>query len=219
MYLMKCVGKLRILHGTIYIFATNTVGREFIDYVISILREFYERVGEVPEFAEVYIYGLRREKLMYIESEALSLGILAVGDFVTLHEAWRGYPRIHISVEDLQGYSQEIIRTLIVHEAAHSLLHGSLKYYFVSIIGTDDEVISSLDQQALVKAVYFASTAIKDLDVSAFLVSKGLIEDAKAYAEFSASQIHEVLNRNDIVSLLHTAKLLAPAIPLSLIHI
>jgi len=100
----------------------STVGevpRSFVEFVRRVLEHFYTslRGVEVPELVEIYIYGSKLDKLLFIEEEARSLGIAAVGDFVTMHEAWRGRPRIHISYEECCSLDRDLLEALLLHEA------------------------------------------------------------------------------------------------------
>jgi len=198
---------------TIAVFILGNVGKNFIDFVIDTLSYFYRSIESGPELVEIYIYGSRIEKLTHLEIEARDLGIVAIGDFITLHEAWRGYPRIHISLEELINTPRDIVKTLLIHEAAHSVLHGSLQYYILSI--TDRELLVRMDREELLKAMYMVSTAVKDLEVAHYLVNINLLNECITYSKYTINQLKSMECNHDLLTLAQISKLLASLVPLS----
>ena len=210
---MKKVHLGKYGNTVIAVFTLGEVSKGFIDFVMDTLSNFYTAIRNPPGFVEVYIYSSRVEKLTHLESEARDLGIVTIGDFITLHEAWRGYPRIHISLEELINIPKSIAIALLIHEAAHSVLHGSLQYYMISII--DDELLIKLDREELFKAMYIVSTAIKDLEVSHYLITTGFLKELIIYSKYTVKQLENVECRRDFMTIAHMSKLLAPLIPLN----
>jgi len=209
---MKQVYLGKVGNTMIAIFILGNVDKNFIDFVIDTLSYFYRSIEGGPEFVEIYVYGSRIEKLTYLEIEARDLGIVAIGDFITLHEAWRGYPRIHISLEELTNIPSDVVRTLLIHEAAHSVLHGSLQYYIVSI--TNKELLARIDREELLRAMYMVSTAVKDLEVAYYLMSINLLNECIIYGKYVVKQLKDLECSQDLLTLAHISKLLAPLIPL-----
>ena len=194
---------------TLKVFEFGTLSREFVNYVISILKEFYNLVEDkAPLYVEVYIYEQSLDKFLVLEKEALELGVIAVGDFITLHEAWRGWPRIHIDFEKCADLHRDILRSLIIHEAAHSVLHASPIYYVVSI---PLDILKDLPIEVAYRILYYASIAVKDLEVSQFLYSLNLKDELFNYSKFLEPYIKECMCSN-IEDLLELAKLITPFI-------
>jgi hypothetical protein len=81
-------------------------------------------------------------------AEASALGVSVIAFYEVMHEAWRGYPRIHVAT----GTSDA---RLLRHEALHALLHGSLDYY---IVACPNDISA--------EALQIASTVVKDLEVA-----------------------------------------------------
>ncbi len=190
----------------------GSVPQGFADFVERVLSSFYSSldVASLPELVEVYIYGSRLEKLAFLEYEARELGVAAIGDFVTLHEAWRGWPRIHVDYEACSELEEQFLEALLIHEAGHSVLHGSPLFYTIAI---DRAVVGELGMDQGLRVLYFCSTAIKDLEVHRLLNRAGFVKQLRSYGEFVAKQIAE-LRCCSYVDIAQLAKLLTPCIVL-----
>lgn len=194
-----------------YVFRVGSVPNSFIDLVLTILKGFYNSLRNVslPEFVEVYVYGTSYEKMMFLEAEARDIGVIVIGDFITVHEAWRGWPRIHIDYEKCNSLEPSYVKALLLHEAAHSVLHGSPLYYLVDI---DQQLINSLGFEYAAKTIYLASTVVKDLDVHKFLVEHGYRSYVEKYLEFLVNiQLKDVMC-NDVLGTLEFMKILTPCV-------
>jgi len=114
-----------------------------------------------------------------LKEDKLRLGITTSGDeeFICSHDAWRGYPRVICCLEKLAKLNKLARLGAIRHEAAHSALHGSLEYYIFRI--PDDcrhtAAIKGLDSTVLDQALYYVSVAVKDFEVTKFLVQHDFI--------------------------------------------
>jgi len=176
----------------------------FVRLVEETLRRFYDRIGG-PPLVEVYIYASRALKLAHIEELASRYGIAVVGDFITMHEAWSGWPRIHVDYEQCSKLDRRYVEALLIHEAAHSVLHGSPIYYVVDV---PPEAYGNPAEMAL---IYAASTIVKDMDVYSLLAQSGLREYIEAYSDFvSEHQLEDRCSNQFEVFML--AKLLVPCL-------
>jgi len=195
----------------VYVFKVGFVPESFVNYVSEALNSFYSsvRVLSLPELVEVYVYGSSREKMLFLEAEARDLGVLAVGDFITVHEAWRGWPRIHIDYEKCRSLQLEYVKALILHEAAHSVLHGSPFYYMVNI---DRRLVEDFGLEYAAKIVYLSSTVVKDLDVHKLLAEHGYRGYVEKYLEFLRNVQLRDMKCDDVLSFLELAKVLTPCI-------
>jgi hypothetical protein len=110
------------------------------------------------------------------EKEALGVVTGEETEFLATHDAWRGYPRIHICQERLIGIPDSIIQGVIHHEIAHALNHGTLEFYTFTFSKELQEAARShgLDISLLQQCVYFLSVAIKDREVVQWLAQIGL---------------------------------------------
>jgi hypothetical protein len=114
----------------------------------------------------------------FSRSEKEALGVVT-GDeteFLATHDAWRGYPRIHICQEWLMGIPDSVIQGVIHHEIAHALNHGTLEFYTFTFSKGLQEAARSrgMDMSILQQCVYFLSVAIKDREVVQWLAQIGL---------------------------------------------
>lgn len=209
LYIMKVIRLHKLDFGVAHVkyFVVGDVSKDFIDKVLSIIKKFLEIVDSI-DYLEVYIYGFTEYKLSFLESEALELGVMVVGDFVAMHEAWRGWPRIHVDYEKCSSISDEYLEAVIVHEVSHAILHGSPVYYSIAITV---EKLPELNYEELAKAIYVATTVVKDIDVHEFLTRVSMVNIVKNYMEFSIKQLSE-LNCRNIDEVLQLAKTLAPCI-------
>jgi len=84
-----------------------------------------------PDLISIYLWEKEKDFQEFHAREKAELGVVTYGesDFLATHEAWRGFPRIHISLEKIQGISEEVVRGVVQHEIAHALLHGKPEFY------------------------------------------------------------------------------------------
>jgi hypothetical protein len=106
------------------------------------------------------------------------LGITTGGEseFLATHEAWRGFPRIHVRLGKDRELSDEIVGGLVQHEIAHALLHGRPEFYQFRFSETLLHAGRSagLDFPLLQQLVYLLSVAVKDEEVVRLLGEAGL---------------------------------------------
>jgi len=180
------------------------IPEEFMNLVKEALESFYRKVVE-EVYVEVYIYATRYAKLAYLEEQALRYGALVVGDFVVMHEAWSGWPKIHVDYEYCSKLEEHYVRALLIHEAAHSILHGSPQYYIVSV---QEKLLGDPEHLA---GIYLASTIVKDMDVYRFLYEKKFVEEVETYSEFIVK--HQIEDKcSSLYEVLMLAKNLVPCI-------
>jgi hypothetical protein len=116
--------------------------------------------------------------LTFSRREKAELGVVTgeEAEFLATHDAWRGYPRIHICQERLTGIRNSVIQGVIHHEIAHALNHGTLEFYTFTFSKGLQEAARSrgLGMPHLQQCVYFLSVAIKDQEVVLWLARNGL---------------------------------------------
>ena len=206
----------------------NIVERDFInrdekEFVIKTINLTLKRIKDQRTgLIDVYLFESSHSMNAFLIEESRALGVLThpIDSFIASHDAWRGTPRIIICMERLRPLSERVKRGVIEHEIGHALLHGSLVYYLLSIpddylaIEEKFEVISDFAANSF----YLISIAVKDYEVTRFLLRKGFFEDQKAYIEFLLSEKPEkILSLKDlrVLQILSTLKDLAYAKPLS----
>ncbi len=192
--------------------AINVVGEvrnDLLELCLKALKEILCRCCK-DLFLELMIYGSRNEKLAFLEEEARDLGVLVIGDFKTLHEAWRGFPRIHVSQEDVQDLDRDVLEALVAHEAMHAYLHGSIASYVIYIPNYLLEKFED-PSEAFVLA-YIIAAAIKDLEVHRAMLSMDLRRYLLLYASFCASQLSDSScgDSSSLAEIANSMKLLTP---------
>jgi len=137
-----------------------------------------EEVPSSPPHLSISIWKTMEKYQDFYRREKKELGI-ATGDemdFLATHDAWRGYPRVHICQERLIGIAGTIIQGVIHHEIGHALHHGSLEFYTFRFSNRLQEVgrTHGLDFPLLQQCIYLLSVAIKDKEVILWLAKNGL---------------------------------------------
>ena len=168
------------MKATIDLFAQGIIDQSF-------LVKAREWAGEVIEKTElraaldrisIYLWEKEKDFQEFDAREKAELGVVTGGesDFLATHEAWRGFPRIHISLEKIQGISEEVVRGVVQHEIAHALLHGKPEFYQFRYTDRLMEAGRSagLDFPMIQQWVYLLSIAIKDEEVVRLLGAAGL---------------------------------------------
>lgn len=97
-------------------------------------------------------------------------------DFLATHEAWRGFPRIHVCEEKVKEVSLAVLRGVLHHEIGHALHHGSLELYTFRFSARlqDAGNTCGMELPLLQQCVYFLSVAVKDYEVVKWLAGVGL---------------------------------------------
>ncbi len=154
------VDKLLVIY-----FSRGFVAREICGYAERVTTEFYRRARsrrKLPGYVEVVLYPTTGEMVRSVLGEGVGVGASVYAVYTSMYEAWHGVPRIHIAAD--QYRDKDLFRALLVHEAAHSVLHPSIDYYLVSL--------PSLTPIAE-RAVSILASGYKDVEVYHFMLSLG----------------------------------------------
>ena len=110
------------------------------------------------------------------EKEELGVATGEESDFLATHEAWRGYPRIHICQERVERIPNAIVQGAMHHEMGHALLHGNPDFYTFRFSNSLQQAGRShgLNLLLLQQCIYLLSIAIKDQEVVEWLAKIGL---------------------------------------------
>jgi len=172
----------------------------------------------------VTIWATTEELKSFYQRERQELGIIAgeETDFLATHEAWRGYPRIHICQERLRGIPDVVIQGAIHHETAHALHHCSPEYYtFLFSKNLQDKARSiGFDLATLQQCVYLLSVAIKDGDVVQWLAEIELSAGQLSLLQYLIAdveeerQVWEMVCDSPVLNRLVSAALLKTLIPI-----
>lgn len=134
--------------------------------------------GKAPDRIFLYLWEKEKDFQEFDAREKAEMGVATGGEseFLATHEAWRGFPRIHISLEKIRGIPEEVIRGVVQHEIGHALLHGKPAFYRFVFSEQLQETAGSvgLDLPQLQQLVYLLSVALKDEEVVRLLSEWGL---------------------------------------------
>jgi len=152
----------------------------------------------------VTIWATTEELKGFYQRERSELGIITgeETDFLATHEAWRGYPRVHICQERLRGIPDAVIQGAIHHEMAHALHHCSPEYYtFLFSNDLQDKARSiGFDLATLQECVYLLSVAIKDRDVVQWLAEIELSSGQLSLLQYLIADVEEERQAWEMVS-------------------
>jgi hypothetical protein len=182
----------------IQIVAHEEAGEGFLTQVrtwVNEVLEIEEGPFSPPPYLSVSIWKTMDKYQDFYQREKKELGVVTGGeaDFLATHEAWRGYPRIHICQERLMGIDGRIIQGVIHHETGHALHHGAPEFYTFRFSNRLQEAgcLVGLDLPLLQQGVYLLSVALKDQEVTLWLTKKGLGSNQLALLGYLLSDTEE----------------------------
>jgi hypothetical protein len=152
--------------------------------------EALERRGTLAAPPRLYItiWKSSEELAAFYQQEKEELKVVTgeEADFLATHEAWRGFPRIHVCEEKVKEVSPAVLRGVLHHEIGHALHHGSPEFYTFRFSSSLQEAGNAcgLELSLLQQCVYFLSVAVKDYEVVKWLAGAGLGDSQAALAEY-----------------------------------
>ena len=155
--------------------------------IANTLRDCYNRFGQKSPYKVAVLIseteGIRHD---FLREEKAKLGITNIvdEDDVCSYNAWRGYPTITVSIERLGEFSKAARQGALRHEAAHTVLHGSLEYNIFRIPEDYRQIgaVKGIDLIVLEQVIHNLSSAIKDCEASKFLIAHDFIDCQAAFA-------------------------------------
>lgn len=181
----------------IQIVAHEGIRKSFSTQIRRWANEVLERTRPLspPPYLCITIWKTIEELQSFYRREKEAIGV-ATGEeteFLATHDAWRGYPSIHICQERLRGIPSAIVQGVIHHEISHALHHGSPEFYTFRFSSRLQEAGRShgLDLALLQQYVYLLSVAIKDWEVVRWLAEVGLGFSQGALLEHLISDTEE----------------------------
>lgn len=169
----------------------------FLAQIQTWANEVLERadLASTPPYLRLKIWKNNKDIQDFYRQEKEELGIVtdAESGFLATHEAWRGYPRIHICHERLKGVPDPVIRGVLHHEIGHALFHGSIEFYTFRFAKRLQEAarFKGLGLHHLQECVYFLSVAVKDWEAVQWLTEIGLGSDQKSLLEYMIKDTEE----------------------------
>jgi hypothetical protein len=180
-----------------HIVAHEGVDEALVTQIRSLANEVLERTGplSLPPYLCITVWKTVAELQDFYRSEKEALGVITGDetDFLATHEAWRGYPRIHICEERVRGIPGTVVQGVLHHEISHALLHGTPEFYTFRFSAGLQQAGRShgLDLPVLQQCVYLLSLAIKDGEVIQWLGEIGLGFSQRALVEHLISDTQE----------------------------
>jgi len=160
------------------------VPKEFENFVVEVLNRVYSRTDR-PYVVYVKLFESRELML-----EELSVGHGYEGvDFIAFHDARDGIPKVYLPYDVLKSLGWRIAEGVVVHEAVHTVLHGDVLSYILLDVG-DCRILAErfgADLGQLYALAYYLSVAVKDYEVSKYVVEVGLVDNYVEYVKYVLS--------------------------------
>jgi hypothetical protein len=173
------------------------MNKGFLSQIQTWVKNVLERAdpSSTPTYLRLTIWKNIKALQEFYDQEKGDLGIVTgeESDFLATHEAWRGYPRIHICHERVKGVQDAVIEGVLHHEIGHALFHGSMEFYTFKFTDRLREAarFNGFDLHLLQQCVYFLSIAIKDWEVIQWLTQIGLGPYQKSLLEYMMKDTEE----------------------------
>ena len=155
--------------------------------IAGTLRDCYNKFGHrSPYKVEILVTETEGIRLDFLREERARLGIINIDDDseVCSYNTWRGYPTLSVSVERLGEFSKIARQGALRHQAAHTVLHGTLEYNIFRISDDCKQIaeIKGISLPVLEQVLRNLSAAIKDCEVSKFLIAFNYTDCQAAFA-------------------------------------
>jgi len=187
-----------------------------VEALLATLRRLYGSVEDPPLLVYVVVAGDRRSFNSFLASLHSRWRVASTPGFEgfeAAHDAYTGVPRLALCLEELRVLPRLVVDGVVLHEAAHTVLHGCLDAYSPprGVLRAAEE----LEPRLRLELAYLAAASVKDYEASKLLVERGFHEEARAYV------LHELAKLGGLeaewraslqlgVPLLHLAELLKP---------
>lgn len=159
----------------IQIVVHGEIEERFLNQIREWTHEVFQKAGvfSPPPGLCILLWESMGEFLSFSkrEKEELGVGTGEESDFLATHDAWRGYPRIHVCQERVMGIPAPVVQGAIHHELGHAFCHGSPDFYTFRFSAPLERLGYScgMNLALLQQCVYFLSIAIKDQEVVRWL--------------------------------------------------
>lgn len=162
----------------------GNVKKEITEIVGDCYKKFSKRV---PYKIEVHVFDTEANMNSFLRQEKFKLGIPSSSSDDSspcTYDVLRGFPRLLIPVDRLADFSKSGRAGAIRHEAAHTVLHGSLEYNIFQIPEDCKHTASvkGIDPDKLDGIFFQLTLGIKDYEATRFLIEHDFIHCQFAYA-------------------------------------
>jgi hypothetical protein len=173
----------------IFVSKFGRVDDEEVQQVVKFIEECYGRLApHEVELVDLYLFETSSSVDAFLARESREMGVASAqlnDSFFAMHDAWRGTSRIILCIERLRMLPKLVQEGVIRHEVGHSVLHGELSYYLLSIppVLLDLADRFHFPKEHAFNILYLVSIAVKDYEVSRLLTERGYFDDQFAYVE------------------------------------
>ncbi len=200
----------------------GSVDPSWASWAQSLLEKLYLKVEKHPLLVYLVIAHSKLLFKSYLMTTHLETGVAsapAFEEFEASHDAFLGAPRIVLCEESLRNLPRHVQAGVILHEGAHSVLHGELRSYTLTPppLLRDVEAKLQAPQGYSVNLLYLFSTAVKDYEATELLLELGFREEAKDYVIYALEPSPRLVEDWKLASaagiflrLVHLAELLKP---------
>lgn len=160
-----------------------------VNKIVGIMQECYKRLApHEVEIVDLYVFERSSAVEAFLAEESRRVGVVSSSFdelFFSMHDAWRGTSRIIICLERMKKLQMLAQKGGIRHEVGHSVLHGSPRYYLLTIPPALRDLATrfKLSRQYVINMLYLMSIAVKDYEVSRLLQEHGYVEDQLAFVK------------------------------------
>jgi hypothetical protein len=176
-------------HPKIVVSKFGYVENREITYILNIVQECYGRLKpHKVDLVDLYIFERSSSMSGFMAKESKEVGVASESFselFFAMHDAFRGTSRIILCLEKMKKLPKLVQDAGIRHEVGHSVLHGSLLYYFLPLPPALSNLVHrfNVSREYATNLLYLISISVKDFEVSRLLYERGYIEDQVAYAK------------------------------------
>jgi len=169
------------------------VNDEIVNQIVSVMQECYVQLApHEVEVLDLYVFERSTAVEAFLAEESRRIGVASSSFdevFFSMHDAWRGIPRIIICLEGVKKLMTLAQQGGIRHEVGHSVLHGSPRYYIFAIPPALQDLGKryKLSRQHITNVLYLISIAVKDYEISRLLQRHGYVKDQMALAKHMLS--------------------------------
>jgi hypothetical protein len=169
-------------------FTRGNVAGSFKKEVTEVINDCYKRFGDrVPFRIAIYLFDTQDNLNGFLREENFKLGLTFTGideSSPCAYNVSRGYPRLLISNDRLSKFSKLARAGAIRHEAAHTVLHGTLEYSIFQIPEDCRHIatVKGIDNEKLEEIFFQISMGVKDFEATRFLTTRDFIQCQIAFA-------------------------------------
>jgi len=160
------------------------IKEEDVKRVLEVIHRCYNKSDRKPSVIDLYIFENRRQMisfLNYISNEMGKASFWEIEKYYALHDAWTGIPRIMVSIDILYELPEKVFEGALLHETAHSILHGEISYY----IFTYPRILrEKFNEETASKIAYLLSIAVKDYEVTDFLLKQNFTDNQIEFIKY-----------------------------------